>query len=86
MSTVWKFQVAIDDVPTAIEMPELAEVVHVDSQAGGLWLWALVVPDRPSEIRRFVVHGTGHSVPHSHLYVGTVQMGPLVWHVFEVAA
>jgi hypothetical protein len=96
MKTVWKFNIAVDDKPTVLDMPEGAEVLHVDWQSvgdmsvlaaakGSVQLWAFVDPDAPRTNRSFVVHGTGHPED-GRRYVGTTLMGPFAWHVFEVEA
>ncbi len=85
MRKIWKYGLELTDKPQAIEMPQGAEIVFVAGQAGILCLWAIVVPDSPMGVRRFVVHGTGHPVYASaRTYVGTAQIGPGVWHVFEI--
>ena len=50
-------------------------------------LWAMSDTDESRKVRRmFRIYGTGHEIfePLEALdYIGTVQTGPFVWHVFE---
>jgi hypothetical protein len=69
-----------------IDMPLGAQVLAVQAQFETPTLWALVDPEQQqTELRTFRIIGTGHEiVGDPGLYRGTVQIGPLVWHVFEV--
>ena len=85
--TIWKYAAA----PGSFElmMPHGAEVLSAQMQGPDAVLWACVDPDEPTTMRRFVIYGTGHDMgglkfPVRDVYVGTFQMGPLVWHLFEV--
>jgi hypothetical protein len=84
VKTIWKYQIKTTDLQS-IEMPEGAEVLCVQLQAGSPCLWVLVDPRQPSVARQFRVHGTGHPVESVGRYVGTYQLhgGALVFHVFE---
>ena len=81
-----------------IEMPQGARILGVQTQAelGGFLgpltaeipcVWALVNTEEGKTVRRmFRVYGTGREIkePLEGLdYIGTVQTGPFVWHVFE---
>ena len=68
-----------------LAMPAGANLLHVDEQAGKICLWALIDPDGEPEARTFTIAGTGHRVPETAIYVGTVQVEKYVWHVFEDA-
>ena len=83
--TIWKYRLPLDDL-VRISMPVGAQSLCVQMQGDVLTLWAMVDEDAPTEIRRFVVAGTGHPLPAvlGH-YLGTVQPGVFVWHVFEGA-
>lgn len=80
---VWKFPLPLDD-ECPIEMPLGAKVLHVDTQAGAVCLWALVDVSAPKETRHFCIRGTGHPIgDEGDNYHGSTQQGPFVWHVFE---
>lgn len=83
-TTIWKFACPLDD-RVVIPMPEGAYVLHVDSQRGEICIWALVRPEARTVRRVFHVRGTGHPTDGLTpiLYLGTVHMGPFVWHVFD---
>jgi hypothetical protein len=91
MKTVWKFPIVIEDT-FELELPEDAEILHVDSQEQRYaYLWALVDPDVPKERRRFRLAGTGHPIDDSLEitgleHVGSFQLhgGRLVYHLFEM--
>lgn len=84
MKTIWKYTLR---PLTAIDMPIGAEVLSVHEQLGEVCLWAMVDPDGESEVRKFELFGTGHSIPDlsNKKFVGTSHLdgGALVLHVFE---
>lgn len=66
-------------------LPEGAEILHVGQQAGGPVLWAKVDPEANLQERTFKVVMTGEPFDSLGLeHLGTVMIGPLVVHVFEV--
>ena len=73
--------------PTEVEMPEGAQVLHVDMQHGMPCVWALVdTGDVPKVRRGFVVVGTGHSFnAEGATFLNTMFHGELVFHAFELA-
>ena len=82
---VWKYPVKVDD-RFSVEMPKGAEVLHVDLQRGGVFMWARVDPAAPPEIRSFRLAGTGHELAGDvGRHVGSFMLagGGLVFHVFE---
>ena len=84
MSTIWKYHLHLPDDPIVIYMPKGARVLHIGQQAGLIKMWALVDPEADTEKRTFAILGTGGAGPEStDLYLGTVQLGSYVWHVFE---
>lgn len=80
---IWKYDLDVADQRVAI--PEGAEILQVQMQRGVITLWAIVDPHAPKTPRRFRIIGTGQGFDPTGLdYLGTVQVGLLVWHVFEV--
>lgn len=68
-------------------MPRGALVLHVATQHGEPFLWALVDPTAPVETRGFIIYGTGHDVTEDagkHLGSFLIFSDSLVFHVFEV--
>lgn len=72
---------------TEVEMPKRAKIIHFASQHGMPYIWALVNPEAPKEIRKFKVYGTGHEINDKIIsHIGTVLVagGNLVFHAFEI--
>ncbi len=92
-AVIYKYPLSLEgrDVKE-VRMPRGASVLTAQMQNGVLCLWALVPQDGAphfgaEEDRRFLVVGTGHTLPESPTrYLGTVQLmgGALVLHVFEL--
>ncbi len=79
MRTIHKYLLA-----ETIEMPAGASVLTVQMQNDQPYIWAEVDTDRPMETRHFEIVGTGHAISSLSIdYVGTVQAGPLVWHIYQ---
>lgn len=81
-ATIWKYTVRQTD-SQEIEMPAGAKILAVRMQGSVLTLWAMVDPSEPKESRTIQVYGTGHPAGSAGVYIGTVQHGPMVWHIFE---
>lgn len=87
MTTIWRFEIPIQD-DIRLEMPQGAEVLTFQVQAGKPMIWARVRADAPSVTRRLRLAGTGHPLngaadaPH----VGSTQLhdGALVFHLFDL--
>jgi hypothetical protein len=90
--TIWRHEVPIDD---QWHLVACGRVLHVDARTSGVVeFWALhwtPTVDRPlPPAREFRVFGTGHPLPGHHLghkvnHVGSVAIGPFVWHLMETA-
>jgi hypothetical protein len=78
--------VQIDGEPHTIMMPNASRILHVGSQqARSLCFWADVITGAPFVPRVFQVFGTGHDLPLTAAYLGTVQQpSPFVWHLVEL--
>lgn len=89
MHAVWKYPLEIGKTIGVI-MPTDSTACHVGEQEGVVCLWAEVDTGKGVEerFRRFRVVGTGWEYSDQERnamdYVGTVQIGSFVWHVFEV--
>lgn len=87
MRTIYKYPFNIGD-RFVVSMPAGAVVLSCQVQAGTPCLWAMVETDRPPELRVFGVFGTGHPLPADlgpdSEFLGTLVMGRLVWHVWEL--
>lgn len=88
MRAVWKFP--LDLAKTQIVyMPLDAQMLHVAVQGDNICLWAGVDPslhEEAVEPRMIQIVGTGaEELPDAGAWhLGSVQMGPFVWHVFEI--
>jgi hypothetical protein len=84
--TIWKFPLR-NGVTVDIDMPDGAEIVHVDVRHNVPCLWAVVNPDAPVTTRRFQIAGTGHPIkkgPRRHVGTFLTRGGDFVWHLFEM--
>lgn len=83
---IWKFAAPITDELTIL-MPKGAKTLAVQIVDGNSepQIWALVDPAQPKHARRFAWRGTGHDAGglQPHMFVGTVQSGPLIFHLFD---
>jgi len=69
-------------------MPCGAEILQIQAQGNDIVFWAIVDPNAPMEERTFHVINTGRALPRVDyedgiVYMGTVQINEVVWHVFE---
>lgn len=83
---IFKFSLTETDFQT-VEMPTGAKILTLQTQHEQAQIWVLCDPTAPKEIRRFVIHGTGHLIVEDPgKYIGSYQLleGNLVFHVFEI--
>lgn len=67
-----------------IRLPRVERFLSVQFQKEILCVWALVNDSDSKLIYTLRIFGTGHEIPSFNLdYIGTVQDGPLVWHIFH---
>jgi hypothetical protein len=67
-------------------MPYEARILAAGNQDGNLVLWAQFHPGVSLESRTIVIAGTGQPFGIDgiyYAYLDTVQIGELVWHLFE---
>lgn len=64
-------------------MPAGAEIVHFDMQDDRPCIWAKVNPYEATLQREFYILGAGYDIHDSLEYVGAIQQGIYVWHLFE---
>ena len=60
--------------------------LSVQMQRNTPCIWALVDPDAAPVQQKVYVNGTGHPVEHNAPFLGTIQIGPLVFHVFAFSS
>lgn len=85
MKTIWKFE--IDFSNKKVMMPVGCKILSTQIQSDIICIWAEVDTGEIQEEVIFEVFGTGHELPQnmgiSREYVGTVQIGPTVWHIYK---
>jgi len=80
--TIWKYKLDIVD-EQFIEMHQYSKLLSVAMQGNELCLWAVVEPERDMGTVQIRIFGTGNPVYFGSLpFLGTVQEGRFVWHVF----
>ena len=79
-TTIWKFP-----LQTTTPMPKGARLLAVQVQGGCPCVWAEVDPNAPLVGRRLANIGTGWdgALDEGLSYVGTYQIGPLVFHLYD---
>jgi hypothetical protein len=84
MKTIWKYEIRTEE--NVYEMPKGAKILSAQLQGGKICIWALVDTEVEKEIRIIEVFGTGlaFKVKKNWVYIGTVQVGWFVGHVFEI--
>jgi hypothetical protein len=80
---IWKYP--LNGIISNVEIPMDAEILTVQLQNGQPTIWALVNPKNELESRNFTIVGTGNPFDDTnHQYIGTFQIEPFVWHLFEI--
>ena len=83
MSRIWKFSLTPDVAEQTIEVPAGASFLSVQMQAGRPCLWFVVSPERERVPVSIEIVGTGWPMDLlGKAYLGTVQDGAFVWHIF----
>jgi hypothetical protein len=85
---VWKYELAAQPRQT-VEIPLPAEILHVGFMGRGLFLWAMVDPEAPTDSVLIEVVGTGEELEdldeqEARYPVGTAIQHGLVLHVFQI--
>lgn len=87
MRTIYKYPLDLTD-SQILHLPSSAKPLSVQLQGEQLCMWAEVntgVGGRKEVVITIV--GTGHPIPPGAVhYLGTVQQGQFVWHVYASAA
>lgn len=82
MKTIYKYTLDLKD-KQQIELPLDADILSVQVQAEKICLWAKVSSTLPKEKRTIYIYVTGTEIEKDNSsYVGTVQDGIYVWHIF----
>ena len=83
MINVFKLTLEIKD-EQKVQLQKGSSILKCEEQHDKITLWYLCDPEAELSEETFYVVGTGQQLPDTFpgLYVGTAQVGPLVWHVF----
>lgn len=88
--SIWKYQLDVGHGIQTLDVPRAAVFLPTaQMQDGRLTLWAIVSPEQPKEERLIQTVFTGFTLPRTvnrcgfSNYIGTVQDGPIVAHVFD---
>ena len=83
---IYKYEVPVNLSFFHLELPFRAQLLAFQNQGGQPTLWALVDPEAVKKMRHFAVRGTSEAMNDwrsTDKYIGTVQMPPFVWHLWE---
>lgn len=84
MKVVWKYKLGLEKETQSIKMPRWSTILDVQLQDGEPVMWALVDPNASMIERLFIWVFTGEkSDDWNYDYIGTIQVGPMVYHLFE---
>lgn len=68
-------------------MPIGAQILTAQMQNENLVIWAIInAQEEKKENRNIVIIGTGHvvgDIANINHYINTIQVGAMVWHLFE---
>jgi hypothetical protein len=77
-------KIALTEPVNDLLLPKHAQLLTVQLQKDVFTLWYKLEAGDEEVNRRVLIIGTGESYPSKYLmYISTVQMGTLVWHLFE---
>lgn len=83
MKTIYKYPLILEGRQTLALPLMFFTPLDVQFQGDQLCLWALVEPDSQTFTVDIYIYGTGQTIPGlPGEYLGTVQQGQFVWHVF----
>lgn len=87
MRTIYKYPLLLTD-SQILHLPSSAKPLSAQLQGDQLCLWAEVEDEwNPGKEVVISIVGTGHPIPPGAVnYLGTVQQGPFVWHVYANTA
>lgn len=83
MKIIWKFPIELTD-EQRIEIPAGSKILSAQVQNGQICIWAIVDDSEvETEYRPVAIVGTGNKLwCFDWEFVGTVQQGDFVWHIF----
>jgi hypothetical protein len=86
MKNIFKYHLALTE-QQSISLPRDWDFLSLQVQHGEIVFWAAVDKNERAITYRFWILGTGMGIPEDLFYdikfLGTVQLGNLVWHVYR---
>lgn len=83
MKVIWKYEIPIAE-QFSLAIPQYGEILSVQLQNNKPKMWVVVDSDEETIVRTFQLVGTGNKeIKNGMLYIGTFQMPPYVWHLYE---
>jgi len=87
VNAIYKYAVPVRSDEISIVMPRGAQILSMQKQRDGLYLWALVDTEVVQCLRKLRLCGTGYEVaafgPPLGPHIATTQQGDFVWHFFD---
>jgi len=80
---VFKYQFQADGEPVTHNIPMGAKFLFAGMQNDCLFGWFEVDSEAKTDLRQFLIVGTGHGIPDDHDWRGSMQDGSYVWHIYE---
>lgn len=87
MNKIFKYELMESNRWLKLVLPKGHKVLHVDSQDGRMFLWAMVDDHSGPVEKEFILVGTGIDFDRigfnkDQEYLGTFKCGVFIWHVF----
>lgn len=93
-SVIYKYEIKPpqhDSFVCSVELPSGAQVIHIDSQEGKIFLWAIVDPSEHRNATRHyavvptgVTFASGPEYMHWSFLKTITVLGKLVFHIFDI--
>lgn len=84
MWVIYKATLAMQD-EQFINLPSPIKILSTQLQHDSICVWFLCEPGSQKKHHKFRIYGTGHPIENNanlNNFIGTVQSGSLVWHIF----
>lgn len=81
--SIWKYELMVIQSPQSLEIQAGAIFLHCELFKDQIALWFEVDPMASWIRRNFLVVGTGWDLPPNRIYRGTINMDPMIWHIYE---
>jgi len=84
MNRIYKYSLGTMSGRITVAMHPVVNILSVGEQSGELIIWAEVEAGKPTETQYFAIAWTGWEPPDNSIYIGTVQMNGLVYHIYDL--